>query len=317
MKKLIIFLLILIALPVVAVMVGYHLYPEKMLAAAIQAERDQAGLTARTVKVGKYEMHYLEGGPDNPHGSPLVLVHGFNADKSNWRVIARHLTPHYRVIIPDLLGFGESSKPLDVPYGYSNQVEYLRAFLQALGVDFVHLAGNSMGGGISGTYAALYPQEVESVWLLAPAGVRDVGRTNEFVAQLETGNNVLIPKTRDEFRQIMDWVFVEPPFAPDKFVDIVADQKIANHQVNTKVFADLAADPIWLQDVADRIQAPTLILWGDQDRLLDVSAAQVLHQLIPDSKLLIYKNVGHAPMMETPARAAKDYLEFRSGLQPG
>ena len=99
--------------------------------AAYSMERSRAGLVHKDVTLSDgTRIAYLEGGS----GEPLVLVHGFGADKDNFTRVARWLTPHYRVIAPDLVGFGESTHLPDADYHYAAQAERVRAFVQALGL---------------------------------------------------------------------------------------------------------------------------------------------------------------------------------------
>ena len=123
------------------------------------ALRRLAGLQAKTIRVQGQTFPYLVGGA----GEPLVLVHGFTADKDAWGAVARHLTAQYTVIAPDLPGFGDTVRDPNANYSLDTQVENLRAFLQSMQLKRVHLGGNSMGGGVVALYAAKYPQEVASL----------------------------------------------------------------------------------------------------------------------------------------------------------
>jgi len=135
-----------------------------MTSAARGVERWRSDLERKEIAVADgTRFVYLEGGS----GEPLVLVHGFGADKDNFTRVARWLTPHYRVIVPDLVGFGESAHLPEADYHYAAQAARVHAFVQALGLGRVHLGGNSMGGGIAMSYAAQHPQEVASLWLIA------------------------------------------------------------------------------------------------------------------------------------------------------
>jgi len=135
---------------------------------AYAMERHRAGLVRKELTLADgTRMVWLEGGS----GAPLVLVHGFGADKDNFTRVARWLTPHYRVIVPDLVGFGESAHLPEADYHYAAQAARVHAFVQALGLGRVHLGGNSMGGGIVLSYATQHPQEVASLWLIDTAGV--------------------------------------------------------------------------------------------------------------------------------------------------
>jgi pimeloyl-ACP methyl ester carboxylesterase len=161
--------IVLIVMAVIIAAVGLvYLAPENALQLLLNVQRVQAGLDRKEIQLADSLRYvYLEGGK----GEPLMLLHGFGADKDNFTPVAGYLTKHYRVIIPDLIGFGESTHPVDADYSPPEQAKRLWAFAHALGVTSMHLGGSSMGGHIAMTYAALYPEEVKSLWLLDPGGV--------------------------------------------------------------------------------------------------------------------------------------------------
>ena len=161
--------LLLLAFGVVAGLTGLdRLAPHTVAPLLFELERTRCGLEAKRVQAAGFDIAYLEGGA----GEPLVLVHGFGADKDNFARVAAYLIPHYRVLVPDLPGFGESSRSEGVSYAAAPQAERLRAFVRAVGVERVHLGGNSMGGFVVTQYAIDHPTEVASLWLLGPAGTR-------------------------------------------------------------------------------------------------------------------------------------------------
>ena len=105
------------------VVVFYHLFPGVVFKVLRNMERGVAGLDQRSLDVGKLHMEYLEGG----QGDILVLRHGFGGDKDNWTRVAKYLTPHFRVVMPDLPGFGDSTKDPDAHYTIFDQVKRLHA----------------------------------------------------------------------------------------------------------------------------------------------------------------------------------------------
>ena len=113
---------VVVALAVIAlaILACIHLAPEQALHVALAAERSRSGLERKQIDLadGQHWV-YLEGG----RGEPLLLLHGFGADKDNFTRVARFLTPHYRVIVPDLIGFGESAHPANADYSPSAQAE--------------------------------------------------------------------------------------------------------------------------------------------------------------------------------------------------
>ena len=158
MRKLLLgLLLIAIAVPLGFTLAGW-VNPEGTAQFTVDLERKGAGLEAKSIAVNGFQIHYLEGGT----GEPLLMIHGFGANKDNWTRIGRYLTPHYRVIALDLPGFGDSSKPVEAGYRYADQLPRIQAFAEALGLKQYHVAGNSMGGYFAAGLARHYPNSVQS-----------------------------------------------------------------------------------------------------------------------------------------------------------
>jgi pimeloyl-ACP methyl ester carboxylesterase len=292
--------------------VGVYFYiaaPERALLAALAYERRLAGLERKEITLASGPTYvYLEGG----RGTPLVLLHGFGADKDNFARVAKYLTPHYRVIVPDLVGFGESSRPPQADYAPRAQAERLRALMRQLGVTKLHLGGNSMGGHIALTYAAQYPKEVESLWILNAAGVWSAPPSELRKTMAETGENPMLVQDEDDFAQLVSLVTAKPLMIPRPFLDVVAQERIKNFALEQRIFKQLAAD-----SVEERIRGlaiPTLIVWGQQDRVLHPGSAGILQMLLIRSEVVMMQGVGHLPMLEEPERCALDYLRFRATL---
>lgn len=291
---------------------GVYLYttaPERAVRAALEYERRLAGLERKEITVaGGLRYVYLEGG----QGAPLLLLHGFGANKDNFTRVAKYLTPHFRVIIPDHAGFGESAKPPQADYGPRAQAERLRTFARALGVSKLHLGGNSMGGHIALTYAALYPNEVESLWLLSAAGVWSAPPSELRKRMTDTGENPLLVQDEDDFAQLVSMVTAKPLMIPRPFLDVVAQERIKNYALEERVFKQLAADSV--EERIRGLAVPTLIVWGQQDRVLHPGTAGILQMLLIKSEVVMMQGVGHVPMLEQPERSALDYLRFRATL---
>lgn len=312
MKKIFI---ILPALLLLAFVGFYFLLPGTMFDLAIKAERSAAGLTPNSIQVKGLRFEYLEGGK----GDVLVLLHGFGANKDNWTRFGKHLTPHFRVIAPDLPGFGESSLASDNDYTISIQAERVRAFITALGIKSLHIGGNSMGGYIAGVYASRYPKELKSLLLLAPAGV-DASETSEMNRRLVDGKpNPLIVESIEDYERLLDFVFVKRPFIPRPIKKIFVQEAIEHQPLNRKIFKQIrsSVDTPPLEILLKGLPVPTLILWGTQDRVLHVSGAKILETAIPNATAEVLEAVGHVPMIEKPKVTAKLYLSFLKQCKPG
>ena len=300
-------LLFALGLLLVGITTLYWARPRLLFDAVKSLLRRRAALSRRTVLVGDIEWPYLDGGKAT--GEPVVLVHGFGGDKDNWTLYAPFLTPHHRVICPDLPGFGESDRSVDRDYRVQAQAHRLCEFLDALGIDRCHLAGNSMGGFIALQFALDYPGRLASLTLLDNAGVAGAN-ASDLQRAIERRENPLELKTMADVDRLLTFVYRKPPFMPRQFKRVLLDDALANERVLDKVFWTLASEGIAgvLNARLDEVRAPTLIVWGRHDQLIDVSAVDELRRGIANSVAVIFEHVGHVPMLEAPQETAAHHL---------
>lgn len=305
--------LLLILLTLIAIlMMVYWLAPETLVQLALQAERSRARLRRHQHRVGAFNWVYLDSGGS---GEPLVLVHGFGGDKDNWTRLARHLRHRFRVIIPDLPGYGESDSPSEMRYRVQDEVKRMHDFLAALGIEKAHLAGNSMGGYIVALYAATYPKNTTSLWLINNAGAFSAP-PSELLRTLEAGaGNPLLPDNLEQFRRLLGYVMSKPPYFPGAVIDVLGRRALAMRELRSQQFADIRDHSPHLEDVLPGLKVPTHILWGDQDRLIHVDSVGVLCRLLPQASHTILQGIGHVPMLEAPEASAQDYLAFHDRLK--
>lgn len=309
LKRVLMLIIAIAVIGFVAAVAFVYFAPETATRAFIGVERWRADLVRKEINLpdGTHYV-YLEGG----QGEPLLLLHGFGGNKDNFTRVARFLTSHYRVIIPDHIGFGESDHPQDTDYSPTAQAERLHFLARAMGLENLHIGGNSMGGQIALTYAALYPGNVRSLWLLDPAGIWSAPESEVRKIIVETGRNPLLIRDEDGFEQIFAMVMNEPPFVPRPIMNVFARERIRNYALEEGIFKQIAADSI--EERVTGLVTPSLIVWGERDRLINVATAEVLHKLMPNSHVVIMPNVGHVPMIERPRQSAEDYLRFRASL---
>lgn len=277
---------------------------------AIAAERAISGLERKTLQIDGFTVPYLRGG----EGEPLVLIHGFGGSKDNFNRVANYLTEHYTVYSIDVPGFGASTRDQNADYVINTQIDRLHEIIEKLGLEQVHIGGNSMGGWISGAYAAKYPDNVASVWFLAPAGLAE-SRKSEVIQKFEkTGEIVLTASNREEFEKIVDVVMYErPAFAPGFVVDAMAARAAADQPLHKRIYKDFKTVPSDLATVlsASAYKGPGLIVWGKEDRVLHVDGAAELKTAMPGFDVILMDKVGHVPMMEKPEQVASDYVKWR------
>jgi pimeloyl-ACP methyl ester carboxylesterase len=271
--------------------------------------RAAARLTERRVMAAGHEVAYLDRGS----GEPILLLHGFGAEKDNWIFFAREIPDRYRVIAIDLPGFGESSRDAAEHYDVRSQSARLLAFVDALGLPRFHLAGNSMGGNIAARFALDHPERVRSLALIDAGGVV-APHPSEVARAIAAGQSPLVVDSVADFDRIMALLFVKQPPIPGFIKRHLAERALANRDFNQKIFSDLLAAPARLEGELPNLRAPTLVVWGAGDRIIDVSAAGVFAAAIPGAQTAIIAACGHSPMIERPAETAARYLAFLASL---
>ncbi|MDD0841327.1 alpha/beta fold hydrolase [Pseudomonas sp. Gutcm_11s] len=281
--------------------------PTALLATTQLLERRLAGLSTKDIRVGEFDIRYYEGGPAD--GETLLMLHGFGGNRDTWLRFSRPLTERYHVIALDLPGFGESSKP-EVGYDVASQVERLHALTQALGIRKLHLIGNSMGGHIAALYSARYGDEVLSLALLNNAGVTAPTKSEMFQRIQRGEPNPLVVRKPEDFDTVMQFVFANPPSMPESLKRHFAAQSMANRVHYDQIFSQLRENYVPLEPELPKIQAPTLLLWGDRDRVLDISSIEVMKPLLQKPSVVIMKDCGHVPMLERPEETAQHYQDF-------
>lgn len=310
--------LCLLLLTVSAGVAAWYLWPGFSYGVLVGAERVRSGVFRAQTTIDEVPIAYLEGGD----GDVVLLLHGFTASKDHWTRVSRFLTPHVRVIAPDLPGFGESGLVEGGDYSVDAQAERLRRFVADQGLTRFHLGGSSTGGNIAGVFAARYPEMVESLWLVAPLGV--AGAQPSEVEQMVAAGEPppLIIERPQQYSRVMDLVFETRPWIPEPVEKHLARQAAARYQHYRWVYGQIRdvgpgecrpATP--LEPILRDATVPTLIVWGDRDRVLDVSGAQVLADEMADARVEIMPGVGHLPMLEAPEATASRYLEFIDSLE--
>ncbi len=293
---------------IIAAAVGFvYLAPETAARFFLTVERQQAGLERKEIDLpdGTHFV-YLEGGT----GEPLMLIHGFGANKDSFDRLSKFLTPRYHVVVPDLIGFGESAHPPDADYSPMPQAERLRALAHALGISTLHIGGSSMGGQIALSYAAAHPDEVKSLFLLDSAGAWSAPKSELAGIVQSNGRNPLLVENEDDFAALLPFVMNDPPFIPRPILNVLAQERIKNYALESKIFDQIVADSV--EERVRGLSTPTLIVWGEKDRTINVGAADVLHKLLPNSQVIIMPNIGHMPAIESPRETAESYLKFRA-----
>ncbi|WP_350404637.1 alpha/beta fold hydrolase [Pseudomonas sp. W17] len=292
-------MLVILVLLLLAALWCYRTYPRighLLYDASVALEARLYRLQKVPVQIGEETLMTYQGGP--AQAPVILLLHGLSADKSIWLRFARHFNRDYRLLIPDLGGHGETAYAAHQDYRVPAQAQRLLRLLDACGIQRVQVIGNSMGGYIAAWLAAHAPQRISGLALFDPAGV-EAPETSDLQHLLEQGKNPFLVRSRADFQHFYSLTMAAPPWVPEAVLAAIAERYQARRGQLARIFAELQASPPMEPELA-KIQAPTLLLWGREDRLLHPSSAQVQ----------LWEGIGHMPMVERPVRSARLYQQF-------
>ena len=283
-----------------------------------QQERSWAGLKTKSLKVDDITWVYSEGGPANK--PTVLLIHGLAGSRDNWNYIARALTPHYHVIIPDLPMAGDTIVPKDFDLSVPNVTEKLRRFTEAAHLSGqINLAGHSVGGAVAMLYASQYAFDTQSLFLISSAGVYH--SANTIYLKDPAYLKQLIVSKKGDLNYVMHQVMSQPPFLSSDYKNAQEQNLIQHAQETSKIVDQLVTlkrlyTPDTFSVLTRSIEAPTLILWGAQDKIVNVEAATELKKMIKRAEPpIILNHVGHMPILEADQLVVQHYLPFLEKTQ--
>jgi len=267
------------------------------------------------IKVGEINTRYWSVGDE---GSTVILIHGLGASAEIWMHNVNAIAEQHRVYVPDLAGFGRSYKPVSsfTPLDYACFVD---DFMKALNIEQASLVGQSFGGCIALQYALGYLQKVqklvlvdnagfgkEIIWTLRLMSLAGIGELLSYPTRIGVGiffklavsNHALITK---DFIDIYYKLFTQPG-SPEfllRIVRMLVDGHGAREEVLSPVMESL-----------HKIKRPTLIIWGEDDRVFPLKHAYYGKENIPNAQLYIMKQCGHIPNFERSEEFNKIVLDF-------
>ena len=210
---------------------------------------------------------------------PIIFLHGLGGSGNNWLKLAAYIPERYRLVMPDLAGHGRSRQDL-AEYSVREQVDFLRSFIEVLGLRKYALVGNSYGGWVAMKYSATVAKP-DALVLLDSAGINPtVGESSE----------------EDVSR----------------FVDRVMNMNPRNERENITRFVrkNATGEEKLTSEELSRLPSKTLIIWGARDRLIPLEYAKKLHSSIHGSILKILEDGGHTPHTTNAKEVSKAIVEF-------
>ncbi|SEF36134.1 Pimeloyl-ACP methyl ester carboxylesterase [Amycolatopsis pretoriensis] len=287
-------------------------------------------------EVGTARLHVRR--TPGPDGVPAVYVHGLGGSSTNWTDLAALLAPVAGGTAPDLPGFGYSEPEAGFDFSLQAHAEVVARHIEDVGAP-VHLLGNSMGGAIALLIAERRPELVKTLTLISPAmpdrrlDPRRLSDPRMALAYLPlVGARVraqlaaLGPRERAE--QVIKLCFADPARFPAERLDELADEHGARAGFAWaapamarstfaifRAWSTLGKASLWSS--APRVQAPTLVVWGREDRVISVRRAMRTARVIPKARLLVLPRTGHVAQMERPIVVAKAVLGMWEHVEAG
>jgi 4,5:9,10-diseco-3-hydroxy-5,9,17-trioxoandrosta-1(10),2-diene-4-oate hydrolase len=266
--------------------------------------------TSRFADVAGMRLHYHDAQPaGQPGGPPVVMLHGGGPGASAWSNFGRNLpvfAARFRTLLVDQPGFGRSAKPPVTSHYFTFAAEALAGLLDELGIDRVHLVGNSLGGGTAARFALRFPERAGRLVLMGPGGL---------------SLNVFAPDPTEGVQRLME--FAAPP-GPSRekmaafLRTLVFDQRLVTDELVDERYA-AASDPAALAAMASmgasfydparaeegllwreayRLRQPVLLIWGREDRVNPLDGALTALKLIRRAQLHVFGGCGHWAQME-------------------
>ncbi|SFN27586.1 Pimeloyl-ACP methyl ester carboxylesterase [Chryseobacterium oleae] len=277
------------------------------------------------------KMAYMDVQPQKPNGKTIMLLHGKNFNGAYWQKTAKDLSEKgFRVIIPDQIGFGKSSKPQSYQFSFSHLAENTKAILDQLQIDKAIILGHSMGGMVATRFTLLYPEKVQKLILENPIGLEDY-KTFASYQTIDQAYQSELKNTAETYKNYQMKFYYDNQWKEEyqPWLDLIAGWTLHKDYPQVAWDAALTSDMIYNQPVCyefKNIKTPTLLIIGTRDRTAigkDRAPKELQPKMgqyqelgkktqreIAGSKLVELENVGHLPHIEVYPKFFTALYEF-------
>lgn len=261
----------------------------------------------KEAKVGRYKISYYQKG----RGKALLLLHSLLNTAYSFRHVYEALSVKHKVIMPDLLGCGYSSKPEDFDYTLKSYAEYLKQLLEHLKVKKCAIGGVSGSGAIALQFAVMFPEMVERIVLVDALGLPAV-RKGVSRGGLPVRGNV---NNKEIVMRLYLSQFHNPDVVTDEEREHIAELAVAESvpECTNKIIQ--ANGDFGVQGL-EKLKIPTLVVWGERDPVLPKVLAENFTNVLPDSRFVMIPESGHLPHEESPEDFNTVVLDFLKGGIP-
>ena len=301
---------VVLVILVLVVAAGLWLYTPDRPRAALEAQYDTPPTAYLTIEGMRLRVR-----DTGPRDAPaIVLLHGFGSSLETWQAWADILSSRYRVVRFDLPGFGLSGPDPTGDYSDARSLQIITGLMDTLGIARAALVGNSLGGKLAWMFAATKPARVDRLVLVSPDGFASPG--------FEYGKKPDVPAVMRLLPYVLPAAMLRSTLAPaygnpavltDRMVARYRDMMLAPGVRAAMVDRMGQVDLQPPEPLLRRIEAPTLLLWGERDAMIPFSNARDYLGAIPNVRLVALPGLGHVPMEEAPAESLAPVLAFLAG----
>ena len=281
-----------------------------MLKTVSQLTRLKFGLKKKRWHGQGFDITYLQSVPKNGRQT-VIFLHGLASSKDQWGPYIYELTKYHNCLFLDMPGEGESSFDNGYNYAPKYQVERLREFIVSNNLEKVVLVGSSIGGCVAAMYADRYPDSVTKLIAIAPAGIKSPSYSKMLTNFIETKEHPFAYKNVDEMMKFWDVVFYKTPKVANFLKTTLAKRGEMRHKKINKIVDDFYQDGIFqLHDKIGNIKTDTMVMWGKNDNIFDVSSASEIQNIRPQSLVKIIDESGHVPYLEKGHQVSNEIDNF-------
>ncbi len=252
------------------------------------------------------KIRYLESGDSK---QTLVLIHGLGASAERWEHVIPLFADNFRIIVPDLIGFGLSDKP-QVDYTPEFFSEFLEKFFVASGIKYLYLVGSSLGGQISVEYTVSHPNNVKKLVLVSPAGVM-----KQSTPALDAYIIAALYPTEHSAKNAFELMEGSGDNIDQKIINgFIGRMRLPNAKLAFMSTVLGLKNSESITSKLSSISTPTLVIWGSQDPVIPINHADSFLSAIQDCQFFRMDGCGHTPYVQDPCTFASKVLEFLNNV---
>ena len=266
-------------------------------------------IPVKNIQIHGNKIRYLEySNVNSKEEETLVLLHGIGASAERWSKVIPFFHEHFRMIVPDIIGFGYSDKPT-VEYNIPFFVKFLKDFLNRVGVKSASIAGSSFGGLVAAEFAINDSNMINKLILVSPAGTMKTSTKTleEYILAS------LYPTHDNVWRAFNNMAFDPRTVTEETILEFIDRMKLPNAKyafMSTMLAIRNTTD---LASRLSKVQSPTIIVWGQNDEMIPVKYSED-YTNIPNSNVKVIPRCGHTPFTEKPELFSKIAIDFLKGI---